>query len=64
MMLTRRFQGKDAKLPIAIKRFAAITFVCLTGIDNVLYAQDCEAIHDVVEYDAALGLLPNQSTPP
>ncbi|MCH8824439.1 MAG: hypothetical protein IH984_13145 [Planctomycetes bacterium] len=62
-MLIHRFEVKAAILPTASKWFAAVTIACLTGVEHSLYAQDCEAIHNVISFNAAEGLLPNEMTP-
>ena len=60
-MTPKQIEGKAVFLQPVTKWIAAVTFACLTGVEHSLYAQDCEAIHDVISYDAADGLLPDES---
>jgi len=54
------FEGKDALLSTAQIWIVVVTIACISGMENSLYAQDCNLIHDVISYDAAEGLLPDE----
>lgn len=64
MMLTCGFEGRDALVPTAHKWVAAVTIAFIVGGENSIYAQGCNTVHDVINFDAADGLLPDEASPP
>lgn len=63
-MLIRKFEGLDGLLLAAKKWLALIAIAITTSTGNSLFAQSCDSIYEVINFDAADGLLPDEMNPP